>query len=141
MRQYSSQANDEGLLLAASFDGSAELNRPQPQPLAPCPRLLHAVEPCLAKRQSNIIQGLGSHSRLHIRVHVKVIRRSESTHLNVSRTSLPRELYFFYEKNTGVSHFHVEAGADGQFPVEQAAGLLAMHCLVRGQSPRDYVVM
>jgi DNA-binding CsgD family transcriptional regulator len=75
-------------------------------------------------------------------VHVKVIRRSESsTHLNVSRTNLPRELYFFYEKNTGVSHFHVEAGADGQFPVEQAAGLLAMHCLVRGQSPRDYVVM
>ena len=72
---------------------------------------------------------------------MKVIRRSESTHLNVSRTSLPRELYFFYEKNTGVSHFHVEAGADGQFPVEQAAGLLAMHCLVRGQSPRDYVVM
>ncbi len=54
---------------------------------------------------------------------------------------VPRELYFFYEKNTGVSHFHVEAGSDGQFPVEQAAGLLAMHCLVRGQSPRDYVVM
>lgn len=61
--------------------------------------------------------------------------------MGVNRASLPRELYFFYEKNTGVSHFHVEAGADGQFPVEQAAGLLAMHCLVRGQSPRDYVVM
>jgi DNA-binding CsgD family transcriptional regulator len=74
-------------------------------------------------------------------VHVKVIRRSEQSNLNVSRSSVPRELYFFYEKNTGVSHFHVEAGADGQFPVEQAAGLLAMHCLVRGQSPRDYVVM
>ena len=72
---------------------------------------------------------------------MKVIRRTEQTHLNVSRTNLPRELYFFYEKNTGVSHFHVEAGSDGQFPVEQAAGLLAMHCLVRGQSPRDYVVM
>ena len=72
---------------------------------------------------------------------MKVIRRNDPTHLNVSRTSLPRELYFFYEKNTGVSHFHVEAGNDGQFPVEQAAGLLAMHCLVRGQSPRDYVVM
>jgi DNA-binding CsgD family transcriptional regulator len=74
-------------------------------------------------------------------VHVKVIRRSEQTNLNVSRANVPRELYFFYEKNTGVSHFHVEAGPDGQFPVEQAAGLLAMHCLVRGQSPRDYVVM
>jgi DNA-binding CsgD family transcriptional regulator len=73
---------------------------------------------------------------------VKVIRRSDQPHqMSVSRQSLPRELYFFYEKNTGVSHFHVEAGTDGRFPVEQAAGLLAMHCLVRGQSPRDYVVM
>src|SRR5262249_39218403 len=52
-----------------------------------------------------------------------------------------RETYFFYEKNTGVSHFHVEATPEGQFPVEEAAGLLAMHCMVRGQSPRDYVVM
>jgi DNA-binding CsgD family transcriptional regulator len=74
-------------------------------------------------------------------VHVKVIRRNDQTNLNVSRTNVARELYFFYEKNTGVSHFHVEAGPDGQFPVEQAAGLLAMHCLVRGQSPSDYVVM
>jgi DNA-binding CsgD family transcriptional regulator len=74
-------------------------------------------------------------------VHVKVIRRGEQSNLNVSRACNPRELFFFYEKNTGVSHFHVEAGADGQFPVEQAAGLLAMHCLVRGQTPRDYVVM
>ena len=72
---------------------------------------------------------------------MKVIRRSEQTNSNVSRADLPKELYFFYEKNTGVSHFHVEAGADGRFPVDQAAGLLAMHCLVRGQSPRDYVVM
>ena len=72
---------------------------------------------------------------------MKVIRRSEPSNLNESSTSLPRELYFFYEKNTGVSHFHVEAGADGRFPVDQAAGLLAMHCLVRGQSPSDYVVM
>jgi len=46
-------------------------------------------------------------------------------------------MYFFYEKNTGVAHFNVEAGPDGQFPVEQAAGLLAMHCMVRGQSPND----
>lgn len=73
---------------------------------------------------------------------MKVIRKSEQPQrMAVSRQNLPRELYFFYEKNTGVSHFHVEAGADGRFPVEQAAGLLAMHCLVRGQSPRDYVVM
>ena len=51
------------------------------------------------------------------------------------------ETYFFYEKSTRVSHFHITAGADGQFPVEEAAGLMAMHCIVRDQSPRDYVVM
>jgi DNA-binding CsgD family transcriptional regulator len=73
---------------------------------------------------------------------VKVIRRSdESRQLTDSRLAFPRQLFFFYEKNSGVSHFHVEAGPDGRFPVDQAAGLLAMHCLVRGQSPTDYVVM
>jgi len=79
---------------------------------------------------------------------VKLIRRNEQLHEQEPHQLIasgpgpsPRETYFFYEKNTGVSHFHVEAAADGQFPVEEAAGLLAMHCMVRGQSPRDYVVM
>ena len=80
-------------------------------------------------------------------VHVKVIRRNDQPHdqepheLTASGPGPSHETYFFYEKSTGVSHFHVEAAPDGQFPVEEAAGLLAMHCLVRGQSPRDYVVM
>lgn len=52
-----------------------------------------------------------------------------------------RDLYYFYEKNTGVSHFQVEATPDGRFPLDQAASLLAMHCMVFGQSPSDYVVM
>ena len=78
---------------------------------------------------------------------MKVIRRNEQPHdqepyqLTASDPGSFHETYFFYEKNTGVSHFHVEAAPDGQFPVEEAAGLLAMHCMVRGQSPRDYVVM
>ena len=73
---------------------------------------------------------------------MKVIRRSEQPHqLTNSRPAFPRNIYFFYEKNTGVAHFHVEAGPDGGFPIDQAAGLLAMHCMVRGQSPSDYVVM
>jgi DNA-binding CsgD family transcriptional regulator len=73
---------------------------------------------------------------------VKLIRRSEQHHpLNSPRPAIPRDHYYFYEKNTGVTHFHVEAGPDGCFPVDQAAGLLAMHCMVRGQSPNDYVVM
>jgi DNA-binding CsgD family transcriptional regulator len=75
---------------------------------------------------------------------VKVVRRNDQPHHGepqMNQAIRSRETYFFYEKNTGVSHFHVEASPDGQFPVEEAAGLLAMHCMVRGQSPRDYVVM
>ena len=70
---------------------------------------------------------------------MKLIRRNEQPHL--SSRDAAREVYFFYEKNTGVAHFQVESGPDGNFPTEQAAGLLAMHCMVRGQSPNDYIVM
>ncbi len=75
-------------------------------------------------------------------VHVKVIHRSEHPQQEMnSRPGFPRDVFFFYEKKTGLAHFHVEAGPDGRFPLDQAAGLLAMHCMVRGQSPSDYVVM
>ena len=72
---------------------------------------------------------------------MKEIRRSNHPQLTNSRPAFPRNVYFFYEKNTGVAHFQVEAEHDGRFPVDQAAGLLAMHCMVRGQAPSDYVVM
>jgi DNA-binding CsgD family transcriptional regulator len=78
---------------------------------------------------------------------VKVIRRNDQPHnqerypLTPSGQRPSHGTYFFYEQSTGVSPFHVEAGPDGKFPVEEAAGLLAMHCMVRGQSPRDYAVM
>jgi DNA-binding CsgD family transcriptional regulator len=72
---------------------------------------------------------------------VKVIRRTEQSHLSRQSPTASCNLYVFYEKNTGSAHFHVEAGPDGHFPIDQAAGLLAMHCMVRGQSPSDYVVM
>jgi len=50
-------------------------------------------------------------------------------------------VYLFYDKTSGTAHFHVEAGPAGELPVDHAAGLLAMHCLVRGQSPSDYMIM
>jgi len=92
---------------------------------------------------SKIHLGFGPVTRLHSEgVHVKVIRRSEHPQqLRNSRPESSSDVFFFYEKSTGVAHFHVEAGADGRFPVDQAAGLLAMHCMVRGQSTSDYVVM
>jgi DNA-binding NarL/FixJ family response regulator len=73
---------------------------------------------------------------------VKVIRRSDHPHqLLAARPASQRSVFFFYEKNSGVAHFHVQAGPDGRLPVDQAAGLLAMHCLVRGQTPTDYAVL
>jgi len=61
--------------------------------------------------------------------------------LTAAQTVSHRNVYFFYERNSGVAHFHVPAGPDGRLPVDQAAGLLAMHCLVRGQAPSDYAVL
>jgi len=73
---------------------------------------------------------------------VKLIRRSVATHsLPQPKYSAATTVYLFYEKTTGTAHFHVEAGPSGELPVDHAAGLLAMHCMVRGQSPKDYLVM
>jgi DNA-binding CsgD family transcriptional regulator len=73
---------------------------------------------------------------------VKAIRSNHHNQPNGKKgVEIWPDLFVFYEKRTGVAHFRVEAGTDGRLPVDQAAGLLAMHCLVRGQSPSDYVVM
>jgi DNA-binding NarL/FixJ family response regulator len=75
-------------------------------------------------------------------VHVKLIRRNVvSPPLVHAKSPAAPSVYLFYEKNTGTAHFHVEAGPDGELPVDHAAGLLAMHCMVRGQSPSDYLIM
>ncbi len=73
---------------------------------------------------------------------MKVIRRGDHPHQLLAARPVPhRNTFFFYEKNSGVAHFHVQAGPDGRLPVDQAAGLLAMHCLVRGRTPSDYAVL
>jgi len=73
---------------------------------------------------------------------VKFIRRSATPHsIGHSKSSLRNAVYLFYEKATGTAHFHVDAGPEGELPVDHAAGLLAMHCMVRGQSPADYMIM
>jgi DNA-binding CsgD family transcriptional regulator len=47
----------------------------------------------------------------------------------------------FCDRGTGAARFLVRADGSGRIPEEEAASLLAMHCLVRGQSPVDYIVM
>ena len=72
---------------------------------------------------------------------MKLLQNERLQQVHDPRAVFPRKLYFLYERTTGLSPFHVVAGPDGQFPTEQAAGLLAMHCMVRGQTPLDYLVM
>ena len=45
------------------------------------------------------------------------------------------------ERSTGAVRFRVDADPDGSMPVEKVAGLLAVHCLVRGQAPEDYELL
>jgi len=49
--------------------------------------------------------------------------------------------FAFCERASGTIRFQVRAAAHGELPVEEAASLLAMHCLVRAQHPADYVVL
>jgi DNA-binding CsgD family transcriptional regulator len=49
--------------------------------------------------------------------------------------------FVFFEKKSGVRRFDVRAGDDGRMPTEQAASLLAIHCVARQQQPRDFDVM
>jgi len=73
---------------------------------------------------------------------VKLIHRNVISPL-LARAKSPTapSVYLFYEKTTGAAHFQVEAGPDGELPVDHAAGLLAMQCMVRGQCPSDYLIM
>jgi DNA-binding CsgD family transcriptional regulator len=45
------------------------------------------------------------------------------------------------ERSSGAVRFRVDAESDGSMPVDKIAGLLAVHCLVRGQAPEDYELM
>ncbi|HEY4907025.1 MAG TPA: helix-turn-helix transcriptional regulator [Candidatus Acidoferrum sp.] len=49
--------------------------------------------------------------------------------------------FVFFDKKSGVRRFDVRAGDDGRMPAEQAASLLAIHCVARQQQPRDFDVM
>jgi DNA-binding CsgD family transcriptional regulator len=68
-------------------------------------------------------------------------RRKQSIETqNQHSPSLPQS-FVLCERSSGAVRFRVEAEPDGSMPVEKIAGLLAVHCLVRGQAPEDYELM
>ena len=70
-------------------------------------------------------------------------RRKHSLSLRAQKKeiSFRPESFVLCERSSGAVRFRVQADPDGSMPVEQVAGLLAMHCLVRGQAPEDFEVM
>jgi DNA-binding CsgD family transcriptional regulator len=73
-----------------------------------------------------------------------LIRRRKQplpTRAQKRETSLRPESFVVCERSSGAVRFRVQADPDGGMPVEEVAGLLAMHCLVRGQAPEEFEVM
>jgi DNA-binding CsgD family transcriptional regulator len=68
-------------------------------------------------------------------------RRKQSVELQNQHSPYLPQSYVLCERSSGAARFRVEADPDGSMPVEKIAGLLAVHCLVRGQAPEDYELM
>ena len=51
------------------------------------------------------------------------------------------QAFVFFDKKTGTRRFEVAANADGGLPVDHVASLLAVQCMMRGQTPKDFGVL
>jgi DNA-binding CsgD family transcriptional regulator len=49
--------------------------------------------------------------------------------------------FVFFDRKSGIRRFEIKAGDNGRMPIDQAASLLAIHCVARQQQPRDFDVM
>jgi DNA-binding CsgD family transcriptional regulator len=68
-------------------------------------------------------------------------RRKQSAEPQNQHSPFFPQSFVLCERSSGAVRFRVESGPDGSMPVEKIAGLLAVHCLVRGQAPEDYELM
>jgi DNA-binding CsgD family transcriptional regulator len=68
-------------------------------------------------------------------------RRKQSVQAQNQQSPFLPQSFVLCERSSGAERFRVEADHGGNIPVEKIAGLLAVHCLVRGQAPGDYELM
>jgi DNA-binding CsgD family transcriptional regulator len=68
-------------------------------------------------------------------------KQSLSVRAQKKEVSFRPESFVLCERSSGAVRFRVQADSHGGMPVEEVAGLLAMHCLVLGQAPEDFEVM
>jgi DNA-binding CsgD family transcriptional regulator len=55
-------------------------------------------------------------------------------------SSLKPTCFIFCDRKTGAARFRIEAGPDGQLPLEHASSLLAIYCLAHHRSPEDFIL-
>ncbi len=72
---------------------------------------------------------------------VKVRKERQMCRPVQSSFRLHPKAFVFLDRSTGTKRFEVNAGPDGSLPVDEAISLLAMQCVVRGQTPGDFSVM
>src|SRR5262245_11052044 len=77
----------------------------------------------------------------HVLIKTKQNRVMKSFQGPLGEAAVRPEAFVFCERDSGTVRFQIEATSTGELPVEQAASLMAMHCLVRGQTPDDYIMM
>jgi len=85
-------------------------------------------------------------SRQHMKPVAGLTHASPTKHRNKPasahrRFSVHPKLFVFFDKKTGSRRFEVNARLNGRIPIDEAAGLLAMHCIARQQLPADFSIM
>ena len=69
-------------------------------------------------------------------------RKSPRPQQNTKQTVFVQpKTFVFFDKITRTHRFEVKAQEDGTIPAAEAASLLAVHCVMRGQTPKDFGVM
>lgn len=66
---------------------------------------------------------------------------SHAAHSHANHFRVRPKRFVFFDKGTGTERFEVKASPDGSLPIDQAASLMAIHCFVRGRTPKDFGVM
>lgn len=72
---------------------------------------------------------------------VKGQKDSQNRHSGTNGLWLNPKSFVFFDRLSGAKRFEVNAASDGSMPIEESSSLLAMQCVVRGQTPQDFRVM
>jgi DNA-binding CsgD family transcriptional regulator len=68
-------------------------------------------------------------------------KRNRVAGVNGTGLEVDAKIFVFFDKSTNTKRFEVRADRNGKLPVEETVSLLAMQCVVRGQTPDDFRVL